>query len=359
MRSAPKQLHFPLAGLAKDGSFRVSTEPTETRVYSTPAAVNVIGPCPFAKRSRGGSRPNDWLGTPFPRPEKVIYRARKVVKNGATWMMSRTGKEDDFDFGGYADSEQIDVGSPVAGNTGNAGQVGAEITAFIPIDDRMIFICAENAIHLLQGEPTTGQKSVVSSNVGVVSANAWCFDSQTVYFVGGMGVYAMVPGESPLLLSQKLPEDLKGVSEATLDYDAEYRGIHIYTDKGDYFYDIAAKAFWPMDYASEKSSVVIGPYRLSQNDAADGFLDELTAAVAWGSSAVTLEVFTAHTAEEVVREAENEAATSRNRFTINQGFNGNIRPRVRGAWCALRLSSEGEWAYENILSVSKLLGRLR
>lgn len=358
MRQAPKQLHFPLAGIAKDASFRVSTEPTETRVYSSPMAVNVIGPCPFADRMRGGSRPSSWLGQPMPRPADVKYRARLVKSEGSVWMMSRTGKPTDFDFGIKTTRDTLDVSAAVAGNIALAGESGENITAFMPILDSMIFICSAHSIHLLTGEPTNGQKRIVSTQVGVVSEEAWCFDGQRIYFVGERGVYAMLPGESPIFLSAKLPRDLKGITNASLDYDSEYQGVHLYTDKGDWFYDIESKAFWKMDYKTAASKVVIGPFRLSQNDATDGLLDELTIAVGEGSSYVRVDMFAAPTAEASVALATMDGDSACYAL-VRPGFNGNIRPRLRGAWCCLRLASEGDWAYENILSISKLLGKLR
>ena len=397
MRNVAKRLKFPLLGVAKNLSYQDTTYPTEGREYATPMAVNVIGSCVFEGRTRGGSRPGLTAvpqGTQVTEshPTDIIYRDRKIVFDGSVWMASAIGNHEDFDFG-------KDLGDPsraVAGNVALAGKSGEAITAAIPVGDRVLFLATLRAIRMVQGEPTAAV-STVSDNVGVISRDAWCFDGQRVWFMGANGLYAMAPGESPLLASSQLPDDFKGWSAATLVYDAENRGIHIF-GPSDYFYDIEAKAVWPIQYnaairptaggtavvngvnkaafrvgsswyfwdeLSDKdaglyyvaSKVVIGPFRCGARDDGDGILDALTVTLAKGGATVNLSVNTAKSAEAAVLTAsDSEPMRS---FSVIPGWNPVVRPRVRGAWAVIVLSSTGRWAYESILANIKTLGRLR
>ena len=397
MRNVAKRLKFPLLGVAKNLSYQDTTYPTEGREYATPMAVNVIGSCVFEGRTRGGSRPGlaavpQGTQVTEAHPTDIIYRDRKIVFDGSVWMASAIGNHEDFDFG----KDSGDPSRAVAGNVALAGRSGEAITAAIPVGDRVLFLATLRAIRMVQGEPTAAV-SPVSDNVGVISRDAWCFDGQRVWFMGANGLYGMVPGESPLLASSQLPDDFNGWSSATLVYDAENRGIHIF-GQSDYFYDIEAKAAWPIQYnvairptaggaavvngvnkaafrvgsswyfwdeSSDKddglyyvaSNVVIGPFRCGVRDDGDGILDALTVTLANGGATVNLSVNTAKSAEAAVLTAsDTEPMRS---FSVIPGWNPVVRPRVRGAWAVIVLSSTGRWAYESILANIKTLGRLR
>ena len=398
MRNVAKRLKFPLLGVAKNLSYQDTTYPTEGREYATPMAVNVIGSCVFEGRTRGGSRPGlaavpQGTQVTEAHPTDIIYRDRKVTWDGSVWMASRTGKHSDFDFG-------ADFGDPtraVAGNVALAGKSGEAITAAIPVSDGVLFLATLRAIRMVQGEPTAAV-SPVSDNIGVISRDAWCFDGQRVWFIGANGLYAMAPGESPLLASAQLPEDFKGWSTATLVYDAENRGIHIF-GPSDYFYDIEAKAVWPIQYNAAilpsaggaavvngvnkavfrvgsswyfwdenatkdgglydiLSEVLIGPFRCGVRDDGDGLLDSITATLAKDSTSQLVAVFVSHSAEGAVEAAASDDGSAAS-YTISEGWNAVIRPRRRGAWSVLSIRGQGRWAYESILANIKTLGRLR
>ena len=398
MRNVAKRLKFPLLGVAKNLSYQDTTYPTEGREYATPMAVNVIGSCVFEGRTRGGSRPGlaavpQGTQVTEAHPTDTIYRDRKIVFDGSVWMASAIGNHDDFDFG----KDSGDPSRAVAGNVALAGKSGEAITAAIPVSDSVLFLATHRAIRMVQGEPTAAV-STVSDNVGVISRDAWCFDGQRVWFMGANGLYAMAPGESPLLASSQLPDDFKGWSAATLVYDAENRGIHIF-GQSDYFYDIEAKAVWPIQYNAAIrptaggaavvngvnksafrvgnewyfwdetaakdaglydiiSEVTIGPFRCGVRDDGDGLLDTLTVTLARGSADVSISVNTAKSAEETVPTLTSDAPSLRS-FPAAPGWNPVVRPRVRGAWAVIVLSSTGRWAYESILANIKTLGRLR
>lgn len=502
MKSAAKMLRFPLGGLAKDGSYRDTTYPTEESVYSTPMAKNVIGECAFSGRLRGGSRPGlkaveniessgtaRWLwpnGEPILWPggshwelhgdgdvshfragyleesglwvlqdnsregfvistsdapkssERVVfhasppdltfevvyelvtvsgghmifgtfesatlpdgsqivlshqptclYRDRVFKAEGSVWMASRTGDHGNFDFGGEAD----DPTKACAGNLAYAGRKGEDITAFAPFGDSRIFIATRRSLAVISGEPTSAM-AMVSENVGIVSADAWCNADGALYFIGPNGMYVAAEG-SAILVSKQLPEDLKGLDYALLVYDPHYRGIHIFTENADWFFDIERKAFWPVEYPATmmpdagglvmvngvnrtifhcvdgewrywddsqttddgediESSVAIGPFKCGVNDDVDGMLDSLNVTLANESANCEIRIYVGKSAEDAVR-----SSTFLGPYQFGEGWNPVVRPRVRGAWCVIKLYATGKWSYESIQANIKVLGRLR
>lgn len=431
MKSAAKLLRFPLGGLAKDGSYRDTTYPTEESVYSTPMAKNVIGECAFSSRLRGGSRPGlkaveniessgtaRWLwpnGEPILWPDEkrmvfdtfesatlpdgsqiilshpptCIYRDRVFKAEGSVWMASRTGDHGNFDFGGESD----DPTKACAGNLAYAGRKGEDITAFAPFGDSRIFIATRRSLAVISGEPTSAM-AMVSENVGIVSADAWCNADGAFYFIGPNGMY-VAADSSAILVSKQLPEDLKGLDYALLVYDPHYRGIHVFTESQDWFFDIERKAFWPVEYPATmmpdaggsviingvnrtifhcvdgewrywddaqttddgediSSIVAIGPFKCGVNDDVDGMLDALNVTLANESANCEIRIYVGKSAEDAVR-----SSTFLGPYQFGEGWNPVVRPRVRGAWCVIRLYATGKWAYESIQANIKVLGRLR
>lgn len=457
MQSAAKVLQFPLAGLARDMDYRKAYIPSEGAAFATPMAVNVIGECPFSGRLRGGSRPGmtrvvgvspsgeggwawpngmeigwtealdmsyDTFGTAIDSPfGKILdqhgqfnvsaakgnvpdgcsvmayYRMRLVVAKGSAWYASRQGDVTDFDYGG--DSE--DVGRAVVGNVGRAGCEGEEITAIAAPTDAFMVIATKRSMKLLSGEPTAGALSAISDFTGIVSRNAWCWDGSVFWFVGLRGVYAMAPGEGAAkLVSNRLPEDLEGFTEATMVYDPSRRGIHIFGtqdgERRDWYFDVENGAFWPLSYSASvrptmggtaviggkhiavfrcsdgewrywddkandddgvpfTSFVAIGPLRASARDDMDGMLAEVSATIGKDSCGTFFKVYAAHSPEQAVADAI--AGEFKQGFGVSAGWNHVTRPRVRGAWVILSITATGRWSYESVTTVCKMFGRLR
>lgn len=457
MRTAYKQLRFPSLGLGEHLSYRDATIPDERNAFATPDAKNVRGNCTFGDRARGGSRPGlralegavtvvnggKWL---WPNGEAVLwpndgavtystvtseivapdgsiiidphepvavhcakgmaplspsatamYRDRLFLADGAMWYASRIGEHGDFDYGG--DGE--DAARAVAGNCALAGRKGESITAFMPVDDNAMFVATARSLWAFAGDPSGGLKRI-SEFTGCISANAWCNTPQGVIFVALDGVYGVSDGGARLL-SGRLPRSLAGLSSALLAYDPDAKGVHIFGEKGgescDWFFDLDALAFWPVEVpegmrpvaicrilqdgveraalkgtdgtwrtfheeqatdcgTNISSSVAIGPFRVSARDDLDGMLDEIHATMGTGSGEVGVSAFTADSAEGAVAAAL-AASASAVQHTVTSGRNKVFRPRRRGAWCVLTLSAHSRWAYEGILATVKLLGRLR
>lgn len=455
MRGVSKSLRFPQGGIARNLNYRDTTYPREDSVYCTPMAVNVIGECAFSSRMRGGSRPGlksfsgtqpskatsrGWLwpnGEPMlwggeDNPEiiynvdeptvlpdgakvlnqhesfsvkatkgslpdtlsaAVMYRDRFVVAGGNLWYASRTTNHGDFDFGGEAD----DPTRPMAGMIAKSGTAGENITALMTDGDDKLFITTKRRLCMIGGEIASGM-SVISENVGCVSRDAWCSADGRMFFIGANGMYVIADG-GVTLVSQNIPEDLKGLSSAILVYDPERNGIHVFASTGDWFYDIESRAFWRLQYArdirpqfagsamvdgvnrvvfycadskwrywddsvSEEdgspiySKVAIGPFKCGNGDDTDGMLDKLTATFARGGVNVVVDGYFGKSAEAALSSAESMTGEA---FTVTFGadWNPNVHVRSRGAWCVLVLSANGRWAYESIKADIKVLGGLR
>lgn len=451
MRTAAKVLKFPLSGIARDIAYREATTPDERDSFATPFAVNVRGSGSFHNRLRGGSRPgltkvdgtvetsdtSRWL---WPNGEEItwpdganiafterssviiapdgskivdphakvnapglgiepdvtaFYRNRVVAAKDAQWYMSGIGDAADWDFG----KDSQDSSRAVSGNVELAGVKGETITALMPVRDSLLYVSTAHSLWCISGDPTDGSIKCVSESVGCVSANAWCYDGARLWLVSNQGVYAVEVGGYPQKVSTRLPEEFRGVTSALLIYDCDDVAVHMFTDQGDWWYDIGSRAFWRMSFRDEHrpnaacyamlggvgvcvflgkdgewrmfdnskdtddgeeiaSKVLIGPIRVSQRDDMDGMVGEVMATMAEGSADVDLGISTAHSPERSVQLAE-DGDDSYPHKTISQGWNNTWRPRHRGAWATFTISSTGRWAYESITAVMKMTGRLR
>jgi hypothetical protein len=300
MRNAAKVLHFPFAGLSRSLSVRDNTQPSETRTYATPLALNVRGTCVFADRQRGGSRPGlkrlsgvvsdssgvwrwpnggavEWPdggnvlfdlpttrfsgpdGAPFVNPHQpyapraskgsvpaecramAFYRYRLFVASGAQWYASRSGDLTDWDYGG----DMEDLARAATGNVAHAGVEGETITAMMPVLDSLLYVATARSLWCLAGEPTNGVLKCVSTNVGCVGPSAWCFDGTRLWLFSAKGVYSLVPGEGgPVLSSKEVPQLKATDADALMVPDFAADGVHLFSADGDWF--IEEGALWPV-----------------------------------------------------------------------------------------------------------------
>lgn len=360
-----------------------------TTTYSAPDGSRIVEPhrVVLANASKGAV-PEGWTVC-------CTYRARVFVAKDASWYCSRTGDATDWDYGDYSE----DPARATAGNVALAGDRGDQITALIPVADSVLYVATARSLWKITGEPTSGKMTLVSDGVGVCGANAWCFDGRHLWILSYQGVFTLAAGEHPVYFSYRVPL-LKGDDPyALLVADHETNGVMLLSSKGDWYIDKAEKSLWPFSFAepghdpvaaahcvvdgvnktlfrcldgewrhfSDKASdddgtpiashVLFGPFRLSDGDATDGLFAEIMATLAVGSADVTMRIYAGRTPEEAVIAANDATATPA--FKVVAGFNPVVRPRVRGAWGVIRLSSEGAWAYESAIVTSKALGRLR
>ena len=457
MRTTAKQILWPVRGVEEIVAYHDATPDTasQTRSYSSPFAANVRLRGAIEQRERGGSRPGmavvsgvtepsggKWMwasGLPILWPDgkeiefpteavsyapdgsrvidlhavprvaasvgdapegatiATIYRARLFAAVGTDWFCSRLGDTADWDYG----ADTADVARACAGNVALAGCKGDSITAFMPVNDDMLYIATSRSLWRLAGDPCGGTLSCVSTEVGVSGAAAWCFSGNRLFFLSDKGLFGLVPGEHPVLLSSAIPR-LCGDADAFMVHDPEEDALHVFSTGGDWFVELGERpAFWPMAFPSSTrpasacrmtvggvdkaafrcadgawrvfddsvpcesaSRIAFGPLRVSASDDADGFIAELHAAFAeipalQTQTAVTAKIWTAHSAEAAARLAK--AGTGANAsFTYSPGWNAVWRPRVRGAWCVLVLEcASGKWAFEAVRAIFRHLGRLR
>lgn len=364
---------------------------TASEEITAPDGSTIIDPHePFVVHCTKGNAPSAPTLT-------AVYRDRLFLADGANWFCSRIGDHGDFDYG----DDSGDISRAFAGNCANAGRKGETIKAFMPVGDSIMYIATARALYCFRGDPSDGIRRL-SEFIGCISANAWCSTPQGVVFVSLDGVYLATTDGGVRHISARLPEAFSGWASALLGYDPAAGGVHIFGTKGtgiaakaqDWFLDIESGAFWPVSLPSTmrptavcrilsagtetaallgadgawrifhdeqttdggvdiSSELVIGPFRVSSNDALDGILDEVRVSLGAGSGDVTIGVATAKTAE---------AAAKATRVAVSEykaGYNNTHRVRRRGAWACLKLASTSRWAYESILVTLKHLGRLR
>lgn len=346
----------------------------------------------------------------------ALYRGRVVVIKDNLWYMSRQGDYTDFDLGANMD----DIGRAVAGSVALSSDEGETITAVAVFDDSHVFFATKNSLWILRGDPTNGTMTRISGEIGIVSAWAWARNGSTLMFLSNDGVYMLV-GESLVRFSEdRLPGTLINVNPVNntilMAYDVKDRGYHLFVTPDEiaavgetlaiqpigthYWLDVENRAIWPFKMgaqlqplavayvrgdnletvailgidgiwrkfdadatslnidelnADRASTVSFGPIQIAP-DMGDAMLSEIYCFTASGSASVNVEVCTGPTAEDSVRALNGPPDYW---FSASAGFNPVSRPRVRGAWCVITLTSTGSWAFESMSILAKQLGRLR
>lgn len=343
------------------------------------------------------------------------YRARMVVASGTMWYASRLGEMDDFDYGG----DYADVSRAVAGNVALAGREGETITALAAIADAALIVATKRSLWRVSGE-ITQSLSPVSEHIGIVSRHAWCWDGVRFWFMSDKGLYAMVIGEPPVNMTPHLEDKVRGWSAATLVFDSERNGIHIIGTDGssaatDWFYDIANKAMWKMQYPGTKrptggglamlggknrvvflcadgtfrywdeaqatddgtdiiSALVMGPVTHTTGNTENAFLAELDIEMDTSltpSRGVDVSLCVGRTSNEAMANAvalvdwvaDGATGTNSNmKFmcVALPGWHKVVRPRIRcNSFAAVLWVVNGRWAISRITAVHRGCGRIR
>jgi len=352
----------------------------------------------------------------------ICQYSDRVILSGADhlWYACRQGDHTDWDFGG----DLNDKGRPVVGQCEAAGRIGEVIKAMIPHRDAFLYFASHTSLWLLRGDPATGTLSLVSSEIGVISPTAWAKSPEgLIAFVSNDGVYLMPAGGNPVMFSEaRIPDELRNVDPTTniiiMAYDIRGRGFHLFITPtgigagvGEHWWlDVENKALWPVilqddhqpvaasrwqdstglseiilgckdgylrkfdndtdddDGEDIESHILIGPFRVSVDDATDGILDELHGILADNGGSVTWRVIVGDSAEAVADAgvAGIEAALAGSdptgiaaSGTWSENRNKVVRPRARGPWAAVWLASTSAWAYESIVAGLTQLGRKR
>ena len=420
MRTLAKQILWPVRGVEQSTAYHDAT-PDSQRTFASPFAMNVCTRGPIESRERGGSRPgladvpqgaevrdfHPVYETPSadvgdaPSSPSVVskYRDRIFAAKDADWFCSRVGKYHDWDYG----ADYADISRACAGNIAFAGERGETITAIMPIDNGMMYVATQHTMWRLAGDPANGELQLVSREYGVVGPNAWCNANRRLLFVSHRGFVSLTYGEMPTFQSGGLPF-FPTDADTILGFDAKENCCYSFSSHGSYIVDVGMDtqnpAFWPISLArpaavgtcggaialkygtawkqfsdavpcEAASHVAFGPIRISASDDTDGLLAELHAtfgeltaaqlAVSGQGAGVGASIFTANSAERVTKIAQAAIATQGYTPPITFGHEWNCtwRPRKRGAWAVIVLSSTGKWAFEAMRAVCRQTGRLR
>ena len=342
------------------------------------------------------------------------YRARMVVAGGTMWYASRLGAMDDFDYG----CDYKDISRAVAGNCALAGREGEDITALCAIADSMMYVATKRSLWRVTGEVTQSM-SLVSEHTGIISRHAWCWDGMRFWFMSDKGLYAAIPGEPIMNMTPHLEDAVRGWSSATLIYDSERNGIHIIGMNGesaaDWFYDIANKAMWKLQYPQTKrpssgglamidrknravflcadgvfrywdeaqatddgtpiiSALAMGPVTHTTGNTENAFLAELdieTDKSVTPSTGPDVSLCVGRTSDEALANAVSlvgwiaGGAIGTNNYVkfmcvAAQGWKKVVRPRIRcNSFVAVVWNTTGRWAISKITAVHRGCGRIR
>ena len=339
----------------------------------------------------------------------VAFYLNRVVLAGAdiaphVWYMPRQGDPDDFDY------SQTDVQAAVAGTTSEAGVPGEAILALAPFsDDYLIFGC-RYSLWRMRGDPAYGGTlDNVSRVVGIIGRNAWTYGpTGELIFLSLDGIWALPPGgeSTPISISREaLPVEFKnidpGTTSASLEYDFQDRGIHIFLTEDPsnarthWWLDWETKTFWPLSLQSnheptstcsyqstaiEDSGVLLGCRdgkirrftSLADNDsgtvftsyvkigpvplAADGRfgnIQTMEPVFASASQDVTWSTHPADTFEGTI------TASASDTGTWSSGLGNPVYAQCRGQAFMLKLSSADRWSMEHVSVVEREGGRRR
>jgi hypothetical protein len=310
----------------------------------------------------------------------------------------------------------------MAGQVAQAGRIGEVITAMVPLDGRGLMFASGNALWMLRGDPVDGAMVQVSGEIGIIAPGAWAKSPDgLVAFLSNDGVYLTGGGvDHPTRWSEeRVPGDLRNVNPAantiTMAYDVRGRGFHLFITPSiglgsHWWLDVEHKALWPVrfqeahqpvavsrvsgasglsevvvgckdgylrkfsdsaatdDGVAISSHVLLGPFRLSADDASDALLKELHGVLSDNAGAVTWRIFMGASAEAAADAAVAGIAADLAGTAIagvaasgtwTENRNRVVHARARGPWAVVWLSSSTGWAYEAVAVVINQLGRLR
>lgn len=358
-------VQFPSAGVVRRQGLRASTGGQGP--FPAPWATNVRLQDGVATRLRGGNFTGISAGS---RPSSIRYRDRTLTTLANVVKVSRAG--DDGDFAISADLS--DTLRPARLQFSHNKDVGPSVVALVPHKGRYLLGFTAGETWVLHGDPHLGTLRQVSSEVGIIGANAWCVAEDTVYFLSARGLYSVGADGSGLraISEDKIPEDLSGLSDTacTLTYQHSDRGVYIHlTADPDWFYDTARDQFWPFDTDTTDSHALFGPFYLGQTGANYGRVQKLHGNIATGSDDVSWRLVVGNTAEAAAAngKAAIEAAVAGNSYasyvakegTWTAGRSNMAYPRTRAVWCCVWLHSEGDWAFEEMILVASHSGTWR
>ena len=356
------ELRFPSMGIVRRFSHERNYAATE---YPAPWACNVRLEDDLTNRLRGGSWTAVDAGS---RPSEILYRDRVLTFSSNAITATRHGDHTDTDMS----ADVSDTMRPALFQLSEAGETGEDVVALIPYKDAFLVCFTASETWIQSDDPLTGSRRCVSREVGIVGADAWCVNHDTVYFLSSAGLYSIEADGSGLkpLSEDKVPEDLTSVTDSTctLTYNHSDRGVYIHKTGTDWFYDTARDGFWPFDTSTSDSHLLLGPLRVG-SPLQHGLIQTIHGIMAASSGTVTWRIVSGDTAEEAADDGKAAivaalAGSDYDEYFVAHGAWGAGRsntawPRIRSPWMTLWLASESDWAYESIIFEIISGGRIR
>lgn len=348
----------------------------------------------------------------------ALYRGRIALaglsEEPQNWFMSVSGDPFDWDYSPATTSAT----QAVAGNSSDVGELGDIVTALAPFNDDVMIMGGDHTLWIMRGDPAAGGAiDNISRQVGIVQPTAWTWDAfGNLYFFGNNGLYRLpMNSATPELVSRnRLDKTFSEIDVAanyiTVLYDREWQGIHIFitpinqptTGSYCYFWDERTDSFWRDQYPAalgptashlfdaddpDDRAVLLGGFdgyirnfdAATSNDdgtaivsrcrlpivqpgqsLASSRMDELTILTDEDGDPVTLSIYTGHSAEDAVAQADAGTAA---RFTkiLPAGRALTMRPRIAQNAFAFTLANSvaGQtWAYETGSAVLATLNRM-
>ena len=364
MPSKPRtlELRFPGMGVIR----RFSHERQWSAVdYPTPYAVNVRLEDSLTNRLRGGS----FTGITAGARTDPVYRDRAITFSGNALTAARQGDSTDTTLS----ADVSDTARPILFQLSEADETGEDVVAVVPHKDLHLLCFTASETWALTGDPATGILRRVSDQVGIIGADAWCVNHDTVSFLSSSGLYSVGADGSGLkpLSEDKVPEDMIDVDDddCTLTYNHADRGVYIHLTSGvSWFYDTARDQFWPFDTDSTDSHLLIGPLRLGGPDSY-GMIQQIHGIMAASSDTVAWRIVPGDTAEEACDNGKSAitaalASEDYDEYVSSSGAWEAGRspigwPRATSMWVCIWLSSDGDWAFESVHVTVSPFGRWR
>lgn len=358
---------------------------------------------------------------PTGQPVIALYRDRIFLAGeGQVWYASRVSDPTDWDYGAAMEDPAAAIPGQLS-DAGRMGHVVTALVPVH--DAALVMATANTLWVLRGDprtgslEPVSDELGIVARNAWAMSPDG------TLVFLSNDGVYVWEAGTraAPVRFSaDRVPDELREVDVSTttvsMAYDPVWRGYHLFLTPAEgvgthWWIDLENRAFWPSGFAeghqplaaacmSEDglgdvvlgcqdgyvrrfldgqadddgeelaSHVLIGPVRLSADDVRDALLAEIHGVMEDLSEngSVTWRVVMGRSAAEAAEAAKadldlvldgQDPVSVAASGSWGEGRGLVQRPRARGAWLVLWLSSTAAWSYEVVAIVARQLGRHR
>lgn len=157
-----------------------------------------------------------------------------------------------------------------SGHVGPQGLTGDVITALIPYTDDILIIGMDSSLALFRGDPNYGGSvDNVTTTIGIAWGKAWCMDPKGVvyFFSNRTGVFAFVPGNQPVRISQAIDSLLLDVDTGsygiTMQWNDRFQQLHVWITlltqpmaTTHYVWESRANAWWLDDFVDANMNPV-------------------------------------------------------------------------------------------------------